>query len=181
VRKWHIWRVCKRCGAQKCGGPRAHPNKFYPNRTQPIIRANSNVFARLRQETSFKYTALFGNQFYLGLWQFYRVAMYLVGTTRPVSKLHKEQNNSVIQLVRLIQNLTSMELSSIERQSPDSFFRESEEMCSVAFCNCVPIFKHKLSVYSDIFCSYLTFRWPCIVMYSYNESQRDALLLKFIW
>ena len=26
----------------------------------------------------------------------------------------------------------------------------------------------------------LTFRGPCIVMYSYNESQRDALFLKFI-
>jgi hypothetical protein len=28
---------------------------------------------------------------------------------------------------------------------------------------------------------YLTFRGPCIVMYSYYESQRDALFLKFIW
>jgi hypothetical protein len=28
---------------------------------------------------------------------------------------------------------------------------------------------------------YLTFRGPCIVIYSYNESQRDALFLKFIW
>jgi len=27
---------------------------------------------------------------------------------------------------------------------------------------------------------FLTFREPCIVMYSYNESQRDALFLKFI-
>jgi len=27
----------------------------------------------------------------------------------------------------------------------------------------------------------LTFRGPCIVIYSYNESQRDALFLKFIW
>jgi len=27
----------------------------------------------------------------------------------------------------------------------------------------------------------LTFRGPCIVMYSYNGSQRDALFLKFIW
>jgi len=26
----------------------------------------------------------------------------------------------------------------------------------------------------------LTFRGPCIVMYSYNESQRDALFLKFL-
>ena len=26
----------------------------------------------------------------------------------------------------------------------------------------------------------LTFRGPCIVIYSYNESQRDALSLKFI-
>ena len=26
----------------------------------------------------------------------------------------------------------------------------------------------------------LTFRGPCIVMYSYNKSQRDALFLKFI-
>jgi len=26
----------------------------------------------------------------------------------------------------------------------------------------------------------LTFRGPCIVIYSYNESQRDALFLKFI-
>jgi hypothetical protein len=26
----------------------------------------------------------------------------------------------------------------------------------------------------------LTFRGPCIVMYSYNESPRDALFLKFI-
>jgi len=26
----------------------------------------------------------------------------------------------------------------------------------------------------------LTFRGPCIVTYSYNESQRDALFLKFI-
>ena len=28
--------------------------------------------------------------------------------------------------------------------------------------------------------SNLTFRGPCIVLYSYNESQRDALFLKFI-
>jgi len=27
----------------------------------------------------------------------------------------------------------------------------------------------------------LTFRRTCFVIYSYNESQRDALLLKFIW
>jgi len=27
---------------------------------------------------------------------------------------------------------------------------------------------------------YMTFRGPCIVMYSYNERQRDALFLKFI-
>jgi hypothetical protein len=27
----------------------------------------------------------------------------------------------------------------------------------------------------------LTFRGPCIVIYSYNESQRDALFLRFIW
>jgi len=27
----------------------------------------------------------------------------------------------------------------------------------------------------------LTFRGPCIVICSYNESQRDALFLKFIW
>jgi len=27
----------------------------------------------------------------------------------------------------------------------------------------------------------LTFRGPCIVIYSYNESQRDALFIKFIW
>jgi len=27
---------------------------------------------------------------------------------------------------------------------------------------------------------YFTFRGPCIVIYSYNESQRDALFLKFI-
>jgi hypothetical protein len=26
----------------------------------------------------------------------------------------------------------------------------------------------------------LTFRGPCIVIHSYNESQRDALFLKFI-
>ena len=26
----------------------------------------------------------------------------------------------------------------------------------------------------------LTFRGPCIVIYSYNESQRDALFLRFI-
>jgi len=26
----------------------------------------------------------------------------------------------------------------------------------------------------------LTYRGPCIVTYSYNKSQRDALLLKFI-
>jgi len=26
----------------------------------------------------------------------------------------------------------------------------------------------------------LTYRMPCIVMYSYNKSQRDALFLKFI-
>jgi len=28
---------------------------------------------------------------------------------------------------------------------------------------------------------YLIFRGTCIVIYSYNESQRYALLLKFIW
>jgi len=26
-----------------------------------------------------------------------------------------------------------------------------------------------------------TFRGPCIVIYSYNKSQRDALILKFIF
>jgi hypothetical protein len=37
--------------------------------------------------------------------------------------------------------------------------------------------------YSDLTRLYslnLTFRGPCIVMYSYNKSQRDALVLKFI-
>ena len=29
-------------------------------------------------------------------------------------------------------------------------------------------------------CTNLTFRGPCIVIYSYNESQQDALFLKFI-
>jgi len=29
--------------------------------------------------------------------------------------------------------------------------------------------------------TYLTFRGPCIVIYSYNKSQRDALFLNFIW
>jgi len=29
--------------------------------------------------------------------------------------------------------------------------------------------------------TYLTFRGPCIVIYSYNTSQRDALFLSFIW
>jgi len=43
-----------------------------------------------------------------------------------------------MQLGRLIQNLTSMELSSIELQSPDSIFREFEEMYNVAVGNCVP-------------------------------------------
>jgi hypothetical protein len=43
-----------------------------------------------------------------------------------------------MQLGRLIQNLTSLELPSIERQSPDSIFRESEETYNVALCNCVP-------------------------------------------
>jgi len=28
--------------------------------------------------------------------------------------------------------------------------------------------------------TYLTFRGPCIVIYSYNKSQRDTLFLKFI-
>jgi len=27
----------------------------------------------------------------------------------------------------------------------------------------------------------LTFRVPCIVIYSYNKSQKDALFLNFIW
>jgi hypothetical protein len=37
---------------------------------------------------------------------------------------------------------------------------------------------------TDIMARYvfnLTMRGPCIVMYSYNKSQRDALFLKFIW
>jgi len=29
--------------------------------------------------------------------------------------------------------------------------------------------------------THLTFTGPCIVIYSYNESQRDALFLIFIW
>jgi hypothetical protein len=33
---------------------------------------------------------------------------------------------------------------------------------------------------SQYFFQNLTFRGPCIVMYSYNESQRDALFLKFM-
>jgi len=32
-----------------------------------------------------------------------------------------------------------------------------------------------------IFKMNLTFRGPCIVIYSYNKSQRDALFLIFIW
>jgi len=28
---------------------------------------------------------------------------------------------------------------------------------------------------------FLTFRGTCIVIYSYNKSQRDALFLRFIW
>jgi len=32
-----------------------------------------------------------------------------------------------------------------------------------------------------IFFTYLTFRGRCVVIYSYNTSQRDALFLKFIW
>jgi len=28
--------------------------------------------------------------------------------------------------------------------------------------------------------TYLTFRWPCIVIYSHNKSQQDALFLNFI-
>ena len=32
----------------------------------------------------------------------------------------------------------------------------------------------------DISLSNLTFRGPCIVIYSYNKSQQDALFLKFI-
>jgi len=30
-------------------------------------------------------------------------------------------------------------------------------------------------------CIYLTFRGPCIVIYSYNKSQQDAFILNFIW
>jgi len=29
--------------------------------------------------------------------------------------------------------------------------------------------------------TYLAFRGPCIVIHSYNESQRDTLFFKFIW
>ena len=38
----------------------------------------------------------------------------------------------------------------------------------------------KTQKYVEIYVEILTFRGPCIVTYSYNESQRDALFLKFI-
>ena len=37
-----------------------------------------------------------------------------------------------------------------------------------------------LDVFAPDTDKYLTLRGPCIVIYSYNESQRDALFLKFI-
>jgi len=43
-------------------------------------------------------------------------------------------------------------------------------------------FLQKFSVQLPVCATYvaLTFRGPCIVIYSYNESQQDALFLKFI-
>ena len=35
-------------------------------------------------------------------------------------------------------------------------------------------------IYRDFYQGFLLFRGPCIVIYSYNESKRDALFLKFI-
>ena len=44
--------------------------------------------------------------------------------------------------------------------------------------------KHLLNPESHTLLKYIfinyTFRGPCIMMYSYNKSQRDALFLKFI-
>ena len=40
-----------------------------------------------------------------------------------------------------------------------------------------PLFNWNLRLHS----SGLTFRGPCIVIYSYYKSQRDAQILKFIW
>jgi len=50
-----------------------------------------------------------------------------------------------------------MELSSIERQSPDSVYRESEEMYNVAFCNCVSSSDIIVNLLA-ILCSYVNTR-----------------------
>jgi len=47
--------------------------------------------------------------------------------------------------------------------------RKRDLLCAVVTCGCVITLKHSL-----------TFRGPCIVIYSYNKSQRDALYLIFI-
>jgi hypothetical protein len=40
---------------------------------------------------------------------------------------------------------------------------------------------HKLQIIDNQYVMNLTFRGPCIVIYSYNKSQQDALFLKFIF
>jgi hypothetical protein len=57
----------------------------------------------------------------------------------------------------------------------------------------IKIYLQKFSMIVFLWCSYIdvcfacwaltnmTFRGPCIVIYSYNKSQRDVLFLNFIW
>ena len=46
---------------------------------------------------------------------------------------------------------------------------------------CVDDFVIYFNILGELVIIHLTFRRPCIVIYSYNKSQWDALFLKFIW
>ena len=64
--------------------------------------------------------------------------MYLMGTTRPISKLHKEQNNSCYATCSTHPEPNLDGTVKHRTIIAGSIFRESEEMYNVAFCNCVP-------------------------------------------
>jgi len=48
------------------------------------------------------------------------------------------------------------------------------------FVNTTEIIAVKIHIPYCAFLKFLTFRGPCIVIHSYNKSQRDALFLRFI-
>jgi len=80
-------------------------------------------------------------------------------------------------------------LEHINLQSPPSKpqisqFHRRHEVCFLwgkinLICKLDTLFKTSQHKFKLVI--FVTFRGPCIVIHSYNESQRDALFLRFIW